>query len=118
MYEEEIKRGVELLDRKVPGWLARIDVAMLNMREYSGCVAARAVGGTYGAGLLTLGIDYDQPISAYNDAVRHGFTVVEDGEYDVTHSLDDMNAAYATLTAEWQRTINELRVAASANAQP
>lgn len=116
MYEEEIKRGVKLLDREAPGWLQRIDVAKLEMSSYFDCVAAQAMDCSYRSALGKLGLDYFEVIRSANAAVQHGFTVIEDSEDLTIASYEDMHAAYATLTAEWLQVISELRAPATANA--
>lgn len=126
-YEQQIAKGVALLDEKVPGWLDRVDSDLLDMRAVDfpvpeeedaefgragcGCVLsqldlwrnARPEGSYYSeAKHLRLSTAFNE--DSDDHASRYGFTlppaVVVCGDFD---------AAIDALTAEWVATIARLR---------
>lgn len=58
-------RGARLLDKKMPGWVGRIDVGTLNMGDNLSCVLGQLFR-SYGEGLYNLG---------HPSAVWHGFNI-------------------------------------------
>ncbi len=60
MYREsEVRRGIVLLDEKLPDWRIRFDPGNLDMSRCSTCVLGQ-VFGSYGEGLVALGVNYEQ----------------------------------------------------------
>lgn len=101
-----IAKGVALLDEKMPGWHARVDIRRLDMGSGlfyrakagdCGCVlaqvdAAAVPFGSYTSTAMDLGV------YRLNDAVAHGFNT------PYGPHLDD-EAAYEELTRTWRRVI-------------
>ena len=44
MFEKEIARGAELLDRHRPGWMLELDLANLDMSSCQACVVGQIMG--------------------------------------------------------------------------
>ena len=92
----QVARGAALLDEKIPGWAARIDLARLQMASCHDCVIGQLFPvksdrvTPYGKGMAALGV-WD----LRGDAAGHGF----DGA--------DADA----LGAEWRRVIIGRRTA-------
>ncbi len=92
----QVARGAALLDEKIPGWAARIDLARLQMNSCHACVVGQLFPvesdwvTPYGKGMAALGV-WD----LRGDAAGHGF----DGE--------DADA----LNTEWRRVIVKRRMA-------
>ena len=55
MFEDRIKRGVELLDKHNPGWQNKIDSIKLTMSSCRNCILGQLYG-HYDAGVGILGI--------------------------------------------------------------
>lgn len=82
--EEEVKRGIALLNQKNPGWREKVDLETLNMLKVAGCTLGQVYKDYY-EGLIELGLtDTD------DSAVQYGFQMpgveagfgVEDEDYD------------------------------------
>ena len=93
-FEEQVARGIALLDQKVPGWRDWIDLDRLDMRsvlyepgEGCGCILAQLYG-DYDDGLYALELD-DTPVEPY------GFDT----------SGDRNKPGYAALTNAWKRAL-------------
>jgi hypothetical protein len=103
---EEVRRGIELLDERVPGWDGYIDLGTFNIREPMACVLGQVYDGDgYYTGLEDLGLSAnfegagdDEPTHAW----RYGFTV-RDGN---SHSED---SEWDHLQGEWERAIRARR---------
>ena len=86
MLEQQVKRGIALLDERAPGWRAKIDLAKLDMRHR--CVLEQ-VFGDYFTGLTQIGLG-DDP-DEYQD---FGFTL-----------FTKSDRPFDELTAEWKRQL-------------
>lgn len=91
MYEEQIKRGVALLDEARPGWREYVAVERLDVARADQCVLGQ-VFGSYQAGAYILGL------SSTVAKAGHGFTVGSSG-------TTPYHQQYAVLTAEWVQEI-------------
>jgi hypothetical protein len=105
--EGAVQRGVALLDERLGRkfWLARINVAELNVASARDCVACQVTGLRFGDAIDVLGA----PITPYPRGVwsdRHGFSL------DLAALTDERS--YATLTEAWVRKVTELRAEQSA----
>lgn len=104
MFEDNIARGVALLDRVQPDWLSLIQLHELNLRSACDCVLGqverRRPGGPRTFATVNYGYDVFKERMGWNDldALRHGFALL--------HAHDD---AWDTLTQEWRDTIHALR---------
>ncbi len=90
-FEEEVARGIALLDQKIPGWRQHVDADRLDMRvaerRENGCCILAQLYGEYLAGLEVIGLD---------------------GEDDSPYGFDDADAAdYPALTNAWKRALGE-----------
>lgn len=52
-FEEQVKRGIALLDKKKPGWRNKVNINELQMHDCSACILGQ-VFGNYGLGLKYL----------------------------------------------------------------
>lgn len=86
MYEEQIRRGVELLDSKSPGWRSKIDIPNLDM--FSNCIMHQLYGKFIG-GAQELGIN------RAHEAENYGL---------------DTRSSYKLLTAEWKAYLEATNV--------
>ncbi len=73
-----VQRGAKLLDRKAPGWAAKIRPETLNMARAGRCVLGQTFD-DYFSGLLELGI-------AAADGGRYGFNI-GGRDWDHGHSI-------------------------------
>lgn len=110
MYDEEISRGITLLDARLGRdvWLPRVDPITLDAGSVHRCPVAQATESRYLTGLRVLGLDttlriYAQPT---DDCVRHGFNVAANA--DGAHIYDE-------LTAAWRERITALKSNAGTN---
>jgi hypothetical protein len=132
-YEQQIAKGVALLDEKMPGWWKRIDLDHLNMavcetyfRGDCGCVLAQLDyddedgrdRGDYPRLAKALGLDTTFRVRnpAPNHAEHYGFTLPLDQMDAATSAASDdldeadaMESLFEPLTAEWKATILRLR---------
>ena len=93
MFEEQIKRGVQVLNEKKPGWAYSINIESLNIITPAYCVLGQVYGG-YSDGLAELRIHYV-------DAGNYGFTL--------TTLPSDAAEDWDTLTQEWKETIRRIQ---------
>ncbi len=70
MYQEEqVRRGIALLDEKLPDWHRTFDPSTLNVGSAAMCVLAQASGGEYADGLVLLGL-------SAREAPDYGFAIL------------------------------------------
>jgi hypothetical protein len=136
-YEQQIAKGVALLDEKMPGWLERVDIDRLDLQadtfpsDGSDYPSPR---GALGCGCVLSQLDYDtergygsyferakslglasEPFNGgwmMHHASHYGFTIspsVLGKEHDSDDVEDPGAAQFAALTAEWKATILRLR---------
>lgn len=101
----DIKRGAAWLDKTVPGWLSRIKLEYLNMRDIHDCVA----GQVFASNPARIpGYDYvtNEYFSDIDEVSRHGFNV-----YDHECDSDFLDRAYDDLQELWTAEIEQRRVA-------
>ena len=85
---ENVARGIELLDQKMPGWAAKIDLDILRMSSCHVCILGQLYT-EYGLGLSALGLSKGRD---------HGFDVPT-----LFHSDHEV------LTAAWREAIEARR---------
>ena len=66
-YKAEVDAGIELLDRKEPGWALNVNLDQLGMAWATRCILCQ-VFGTYEAGIIRLGL-------VKGEAKKLGFSV-------------------------------------------
>lgn len=107
---ERVARGIDLLDREVPGWLDRIDVDALDVAHPRRCPAAQATGLGYAHAVRVLGLDERTLVSLAS--AWHGFNAIP-----VSHTrMRDWPDERRQLTDEWRRAIVARRAVAEAEA--
>lgn len=79
-YTEQIRRGAELLDIKLPGWRGRVNTEGLDMQSGCYCVLGY-VFGFYEDGCFVLGLD------RISERVAHGFSMGFTGSEQDYHNL-------------------------------
>src|SRR5882762_2911653 len=89
MFEEQIKSGVQVLNKKRPGWAQRIEIESLNIISPAYCIIGQ-VYGSYSDGLEVLRIHH-------MDAENYGFAL--------NKSPYEYHEEWETLTQEWKETI-------------
>lgn len=113
---ERVARGIDLLDREVPGWLDRIDVDALDVAHPRRCPAAQATGLGYAHAVHVLGLDERTLVSLAS--AWHGFNAIP-----VSHTrmrawsyVCSVPDELRQLTDEWRRAIVARRAVAEAEA--
>lgn len=105
-FEREVRRGIELLDSKVPEWRERMDWDRLDMSSCSLCVGAQAYRGQYASHWAMPWTPYrfamnELGLFAENDVDKalgeHGFVILDDAPEGWT---------YQVLAEEWRRQAN------------
>lgn len=111
--QQAVANGARWLDTNFPGWVARIDVKTLNLREGESCICGQVFGGIAGFSSAT-GYDYARN---HLFAQANGWIKVAIGEFDAD---EDDYAAYVSdflgfsvphdrgwvaLEKEWKRLI-------------
>jgi len=98
-----VAKGAALLDEKVPGWDARIDLATLNLASPCRCVV----------GQLFADLAEDDVVLGYAPGLGVlGFGPGDDDSpYGFDAAPDDAAEQYADLTAAWKRIIEGRRAA-------
>lgn len=98
--QERVARGVALLDKKVPGWVDRINLATLDVGLSDRCILGQVFGG-YSLGLSKLQLT----LGAHLGFVASSPT----GAMSVYDFLLTIAYEFAALTEEWRRVITILR---------
>src|SRR5688572_21756971 len=102
-YDEQISRGMVLLDERVPGWEHRIDLERLRLSECKDCVVGQLFGGEPTLLGDTPILDDGYGIDFYTDgAYRLG--VLED-DYLYGFTLLNEEQTFGGLTRAWKRAI-------------
>jgi hypothetical protein len=107
MYEEEVKRGADWLDKHEPGWENRVNVGTLDVLSVDKCVLGQ-IGGWVGA---IWAVVFKERFCR-----SHGFLLIEQADSDLSwgsfFSLGKrVRAGYTRLTAAWVAEIYERRAA-------
>lgn len=85
IYHEAVARGVEFLDRTLPGWRNTIDLQRLDMKNGCACILGQA----YEHHLIEIGEnDSDYPTDAYIRACRE-YGLTDDEEVDLGFQIYD-----------------------------
>lgn len=96
---DKIRRGMSLLDEKVPGWRERIDLDTLDMHH--NCILKQLFG-NYREGLAKLGLGHkwaEGIVQSDGYAVsEYGFTILCDDDVPIQRRFVD-------LTARWKRQL-------------
>lgn len=102
MYEKQIQRGAEILDRCMPGWELKIDIPTLQLDSVMSCVLGQLYG-DYHVG-MAMHEQVEKPAPGYlaeygnfDWAEDHGF--VEDEAHGFGYQC--------RLTEEWEKFIKE-----------
>lgn len=93
---ERVAAGAAWLDENKPGWVERISLDKLDIESDCGCALGQVYGGYN-----------DSPYTARWHA-KGKYLAVERG-FVVDILENDQRGAYAALTAEWKRIIQERR---------
>ena len=97
--KERVARGVLLLDKYVPSWAGKIDLAFLDMGNCAHCVLGQ-VFGSYFSGYMALG---DQ-VAAGGDVWSGTF----DAGFDLNRWSDESQSGYySLLNKQWRIIIAE-----------
>jgi hypothetical protein len=96
MFETEIAAGMALLDAKLPGWQARVDVATLNLNDCTLCVLGQLTG-DFGSDDARELLEVEENDEQWEAAEHRGFAA--GGEWN------DSEERYDQLTAEWKSAI-------------
>lgn len=99
-YRPNVEKGAAFLDERAPGWLARVNVADLDLGSCFACVLGQ-LGGDYRDETRRLGMNLE-------DAIQCGFNVPED-ENALKERLQ-----YEALTDEWRKYIAAARAEVAA----
>jgi len=102
VFEKEIEKGVEFLNKVYPDWLSKIDLEKLNMDQPSNCILGQLYGNFYVAQNIL-----DMSDKNYD---KMGFTVPIVLYYD-----EHDNEKWDTLAKEWKEKIVSLRNKISQN---
>lgn len=87
-----VLRGVELLDRKIPGWRSQIDVERLDIASLPTCV----VGQLGGFVKFCAAVGWHWPQVPMETFERHGFSIV----------TDETDLRYAELSGIWKGVLS------------
>jgi hypothetical protein len=102
--ENEVRRGIALLDENAPGWRAKFNPDTLDMASTDGCTLAQAHG-SYIDGVGWLGaLSGTSGLVSVNLAVAHGFSLR--GVPRLYGEIID----YAVLTETWKALVPETAV--------
>lgn len=82
--------GAELLDKRKPGWVDRVNVATLNVQHPLDCVLGQVYRG-FGIGVERLDL-------TDSEIVQHGFSA---GYVDVPTGGNDVYVGFVVLTRAW-----------------
>lgn len=86
VYEDDVLRGVELLDEEAPGWRDKIDLPSLHLMNCNSCVLGQ-VFGDFETGCNELGL-------TWYEAKEYGFVLDSDAPH-----------RYAWLTRTWRKVL-------------
>lgn len=97
LYEEQIARGIAVMDRVKPGWVSSIDLSIFDIKDTGMCVVGQVFGGSYTAAIGRLseyiGRDYD------TTEVDCGFGF----------TLRTTDSQWNELNDEWRRILADLQ---------
>jgi hypothetical protein len=106
-YEQEVARGIALMEQYFPGFRNDLDLRKLDMQSCEECVLGLKCG-DYLDGLMKLGIyylDLGNAEKMNRDAAYYGFSrlLSEEGAMTAVESLQQ----WQLLTEEWVRQLTE-----------
>lgn len=105
---EAVSRGIEILDRVVPGWQGKIHIDTLDIASGNDCVLAQVYGKSYAWGALNdfwialvraEEISWTQTIASFS--FRHGFNVSCFDDEGIRQHI-----ASTALTLAWKLTLS------------
>lgn len=96
MFEKEIEKGVEFLNKVYPDWFNKIDLEKLNIEIPSLCILGQLYGNSYVAQII---LDMSD-----ENSDKMGFSVPFVSYYD-----EKFDEKWDTLTKEWVNKIVELK---------
>lgn len=103
-YEARVKRGIALLDERMPNWAGRINLDRLDIRSGSHCVTAQLSGANnYLTGLKLLGLE--EGVHNEGSYTQHGFQTENWDAPGMAEDYDE-SAAFNTLNDIWHREIS------------
>lgn len=91
--QEQVERGMALLDEKKPDWRDTFDPRTLDMYYGSSCVLGQQYDGHWYSGLVELGLTFER-------AEEYGFRCSDEG--NVEQSIRE----YAELGETWKALVN------------
>lgn len=97
MYEQQISRGIALLDEKVPDWRYRINTSELNLSRFNQCVLGQ-VFGHYSKGLDSFTDTY---LSEFSELSAQEARVKFSRDYGFESDVDH----YGIITDEWLKAL-------------
>lgn len=103
MYEEEIARGVAVLDEHVPDWRDRVNVDVLDIGHATQCVVGQALGVT--GALPTEPLSWPAALHRLGgpDPGPRGYTSSAQRSWAAAHGFDVLPYdTYTALTAAWR----------------
>lgn len=106
MYEENVRRGVALLDEKgVPDWRQKVDTRQLDMNSHYKCVLGQ-IYGSYGQGLLELGLqsDFFFALPPDESSMHNGFSV------ECCKHPESCETAIDEFNNQWLKVLGETNV--------
>ena len=101
MFEEQVSKGIEVLNRNRPNWRDKIDIEALDTNDWRDCVLGQ-VFGSYSDGM---------------DALLPEFSLTSEHCLSVAYTVFDMRTSFANdngfdarenvreLTLEWKRVL-------------
>lgn len=108
MYEQEIARGVAVLNKRVPDWRARINVDELNLANVTCCVIGQVLSvRSIAPGFGDSTANWAGAVAALSGipAGPRGYTSHAQRDWTIEHGFDTalgVTDRYATLTAAWK----------------
>jgi hypothetical protein len=91
--DDNIKRGMELLDSTRPGWRNKIDLTLLDMNDSDFCIIGQLTGNYY---------DHYQDILG---PVLHEYESVDQAAAAYGFQLDWIGRNYIELTEDWREAL-------------
>lgn len=104
MFEQQITAGMTLLDEKMPGWIARVNVDTLDLNDSTHCVVGQLTG-DFSSEQAMSAFDWATTDHKWREGQLLGFVLPG----VVRASANDVESAYAQLTHEWREAIEKRR---------
>ncbi len=110
MYEAEVKKGAEWLDKNVPGWVDKIDMKKFYVGAYETCALGQSIGGVASQNLCegTFGIEHGFRITCKNTVMEPRFSIfrgIRDVPVQREMTRDEQTHHYRLLSQTWMMEI-------------